>query len=216
MTQPQLSLPHLARAAQPSQAAPLLILLHGYGSNERDLFGLAPYIDPRYTVLSVRAPIALGQGAYAWFPLDWRADGVHFSAEDVQTARQRVIQLVAEAQAAYQPEGGPVYLLGFSQGAIMSAATLLARPDMLAGAALMSGSATPDMAPADTAALAHRPVLIVHGVYDDVLPIRHGRQSREVFAALPVDLAYHEFPMGHEVSAASLDAVVGWLRARLA
>ncbi len=57
MTLADLSLTHLVRPpTQPSEAPPLLLLLHGVGSNERDLFALAPQLDERFLVLSVRAP----------------------------------------------------------------------------------------------------------------------------------------------------------------
>jgi phospholipase/carboxylesterase len=110
-----------------------------------------------------------------------------------------------------------VYLLGFSQGAIMSSWVVLTQPELAAGAVLMSGR-IPDEVRAEIASpdrLAGKPFLVLHGIADQVLPIQYGRASRDLLQGLPVDLVYREYPMGHEVSAQSLADVVAWLSARL-
>ena len=58
-------------------------------------------------------------------------------------------------------------------------------------------------------------MLVVHGTADTVLPIEHGRASQKTLSALPVDLLYREYPMGHEVNQQSLDDVTSWLSAHL-
>lgn len=214
----QLSLTHLVRSPQPPvEHPPLLVLLHGYGSNERDLFGLASYVDPRFLVVSVRAPQLVMQGAFGWFQINWTNTGISIDRTAAEQARDQIIQFVEEAAAAYGADPERIYLLGFSQGAIMSAAVALARPNLVAGAVLMSGSVTDDVVPdtLDRRALEGKPFLVVHGLYDQVLPIRNGRVSRDTLSMLPVALSYHEYPIGHEVSQESLSEVVRWLRARL-
>lgn len=99
----------------------------------------------------------------------------------------------------------------------MSASVALTAPEAVAGAVLMSGRILPEIAPLVAAPerLAGLPILVAHGAHDTVLPIHHGRASRQLLAGLPVDLAYHEYEMGHEVSPESLADVSAWLRARL-
>jgi phospholipase/carboxylesterase len=209
-----LSLPHLVRMAEGEAATPpLLLLLHGYGSNEQDLFGLTPYLDARFLVLSVRAPYTLMPGGYAWFELAFTDAGMISDMAQAESSRTRLVQFIGEAIAAYDADPTQVYLLGFSQGAIMSAGVLLTEPEVVAGAALLSGSVPqePLAGMAEAARLRGKPVLILHGLYDDVLPIEHGHQSRDLFSTLPVDLEYHEYPMGHEISADSLNDLIAWL-----
>ena len=196
----------------------MLLLLHGYGANEHDLHALAPSIDPHFLVVSPRAPLPVMAGTYGWFNIAWTSQGAQIERTRVVAARAGVVQFVEEAIAAYGADSTQVYLAGFSQGAIMSAAALLLRPRLFAGALLMSGSANNELVPSDVdhAALAGKPVLITHGLYDQVLPIDNGRRSRETFAQLPVDLVYREYPMGHEINAKSLEDVTSWLRERLA
>src|SRR5262245_29710907 len=79
---------------QPSdRKPPLLVLLHGYGSNEADLFALAPELDPRFQLVSLRAPIPLGGPAFAWFRLDFTPDGLR---ADEDQARKSAAQLAEE------------------------------------------------------------------------------------------------------------------------
>ncbi|MEY2953339.1 MAG: hypothetical protein RLZZ401_1426, partial [Pseudomonadota bacterium] len=71
-----LVLSFLERSAASSITAPwLLVLMHGVGSHEADLFGLASYVPPQFHVLSLRAPFVLGPVAYAWFEFSVRPDG---------------------------------------------------------------------------------------------------------------------------------------------
>lgn len=196
--------------------APLLLMLHGYGSNEQDLFGLAPWVDPRLAVVSLRAPTTLGRGSYAWFDLRWQANGT--VQPDVVQAQQVIQQLIGwlpEVVKTLDADPARVYFGGFSQGAILSALTLLSKPAIARGAVLMSGS-VPNYAPvADAPALVAKPVLLTHGTLDPVLPIHHGRGARDFLTTLGVDLAYREYRAGHTVNAEMLHDVAGWLTTQL-
>ena len=214
-----LSLTHLFhQPRRPSDDPPLLILLHGYGSNERDLIGLAPYLDRRFQIVSARAPHMLMPDGYAWFELSWTAaNDIIINFQQAEQSRTLLIGFIAEVLAAYGGDPARVFLLGFSQGAIMNASVTLTEPELIAGAVLMSGripeQILPLIAPAER--LAGKPFLVVHGVADTVLPIHNGRASRAILAALPVAVTYHEYPMAHEISAQSLADVTAWLTTRL-
>ena len=213
-----LSLVHLVR--QPlveADTPPLLLLLHGVGSNEHDLFGLAPYLDERFLIISVRAPNTLGPGSYAWFDVDFTPQGPVIDPAQAEASRGALINFIGEAITAYGANPKLVYLVGFSQGAIISASVALTRPDLVAGVVMMSGRILPQIQPIMAAPekLEGLPILVVHGIADNVLPINHGRASRQLLASLPVELIYHEYPMGHEVSQESLAEVSSWLSAQL-
>jgi phospholipase/carboxylesterase len=213
-----LPLAHLVR--QPSRGAgapPLLILLHGIGSNEEDLMALEPYLDERFLIVSARAPHAYGWGGYAWFEIEWLPNGIAIDRDQAASSRELIIRFIGEAAAAYGADPARVYLLGFSQGAMMSGWVALARPELVAGTVLMSGR-IPDEVRDQIAAperLAGKPFLVVHGALDPVLPIQNGRASRDILQRLPVDLTYREYPIGHEVSPQSLADVVAWLSEHL-
>jgi phospholipase/carboxylesterase len=213
-----LSLVHLVR--QPlveEDAPPLLLLLHGVGSNEHDLFSLAPSLDKRFLIISVRAPNILEAGSYAWFEVSFTPQGPIINPPQAEASRKALIAFLDEAVTIYGADPDQVYLMGFSQGAIMSASVALTQPDLIAGAVLMSGRILPDVQPLIAAPekLEGLPFLVVHGIADTVLPISNGRASRQMLSSLPVKLTYHEYPMGHEVSRESLADVTTWLSACL-
>jgi phospholipase/carboxylesterase len=213
-----LSLVHLVR--QPKNEAdnpPLLLLLHGFGSNEQDLFGLTPFLDERFLIISARAPNILGPESYAWFELDFTSQGPVINPEQAEASRKKLITFLQEAITGYGVDPKQVYLMGFSQGAIMSASVALTQPELVAGVVMMSGRVLPEIQPliASNEELTGLPFIVVHGTADTVLPIIYGRASRELLSSLPVELNYHEYSMGHEISQESLHYVTTWLSAKL-
>ncbi len=217
-----LSLTHLVRAAVPvvpgdTSAPPLLVVLHGVGSNERDLLDLADYLDGRFFVISVRAPNALGPDTFGWYPVNWTADGPVGDTQKAETSRQAILRFLGEAAAAYGLDAARVFLMGFSQGAIMSLFVALSQPDAVAGIVAMSGRLLPEAIAqkASDESLRGLPVFAVHGTRDTVLPVSEGRTIRDELSRLPVALSYREYDMAHEVSARSIADVAAWLTVRL-
>ncbi|MDX1931968.1 MAG: alpha/beta fold hydrolase [Capsulimonadales bacterium] len=215
--QKPLSLVHLMQFPRQSPRPPLLILLHGVGSNEHDLFDLAGLLDPRFLTLSVRSPITFGPGAYGWYPVTFTPQGAVGDTRLAEEGRQKLITFIGEAVDTYGADPRQVYLLGFSQGAIMSLAVALTRPDLVAGAVVMSGRLLPEAFAhrADDAALRGLPILAVHGVLDTVLTIAEAREMNRKLSTLPLDLTYREYGMGHHTTPESISEVSRWLTARL-
>lgn len=221
MTAPTAPLPLHYLMREPRQRdgelPPLLVLLHGVGSNEADLFGLAPELDPRLLVVSLRAPLTLGYGSYAWFHVEFAPDQLIVNTQELEQSRRLLVELIPRLVERFRADRRRVYLLGFSQGTIMSLAVALTDPTLVAGVVAMSGRLAPEAVDrrAPDAELQELPILLLHGTHDDVLPIRYGREARDLLATLPVALTYREFPMAHTVSVESFAVVQGWLRERL-
>jgi phospholipase/carboxylesterase len=192
-------------------------MLHGVGSNETDLFSLAPYLDERFLIVSARAPVSMGPGSYGWFNIEFTSRGMLADIEQAKKSLRALPPFLDELAEAYAADARRVYLLGFSQGAMMSLALVLTEPERIAGAVLMSGR-FPAQAlehEPDAHALTGKPFIVTHGLYDPVLPISEGRAVREKLAQLAVELTYREYPMGHEVSLESLKDVSAWLSRKL-
>jgi phospholipase/carboxylesterase len=216
----KLSLKHLVRqplSSSPETGAPLLVLLHGVGSNEQDLFQLAPALYPRFIVLSARGPEVLAPGRFGWFQVEFRPEGNRANLEQAETSRQRLIKFLSEAVETYHANPRQVFLLGFSQGAIISASVALTRPELVAGAVLLSGRILPEIKPllAAPEQLAGKPFLVVQGTRDPVMPPVNGRASRDFLTELGANVTYREYPMGHEISRESLEDTVNWLGRQL-
>jgi phospholipase/carboxylesterase len=218
--QTNLSLTHITRPPrEPGDGpAPALLLLHGVGSNEKDLISLAPYLDPRLHIISARAPYEMGPQMFGWYMVQWMPNGdFRINEQEARQSLQTLTAFLDEIAGAYNLDPNRLFLGGFSQGAIMSSALLLTSPEKIAGIVAMSGR-WPTPVEAERAMdehLAGKPVLVMHGLYDPTIPIRYGREMRDKFAALPVDLTYQEYPIQHSVSMEGLQLAASWLTERL-
>jgi phospholipase/carboxylesterase len=217
---PSLSLKHRVRepnVSTPGARPPLLILLHGVGSNEISMASLAGAFDPRFVVISARSPIQLGQYSFGWWHVQFTPNGPVIDPTEAAAAWKRAAEFIDETVEAYETDPQRVYLAGFSQGGIMSLATMLTAPDKLAGAVCMSGrllmEVLPQAAPPDR--LRGKPVLIVHGTHDEKLGPEYGRAAHEKLLTFPLEVTYQEFPMTHTTTAESVAFVSSWLTARL-
>ncbi len=195
---------------------PLLVLLHGIGTDENDLFPIADLLDPRFQVVSLRAPGQYVMG-HSWFHIDFQRDGT--VVPDVAGARATLADLrrwLAAAPERYGTDPQRTVLLGFSQGAMMSLGVLRTAPEQVAAVIALSGRAPGELFPAaaPAPAIAAVPLFVAHGLYDDVLPIAHGRATKEAFAG-STDLTYREYPVAHGITDAELRDVGAWVTARL-
>ncbi len=222
MTAPAFTMPHVMRPSTPGTLAPderppLLLLLHGVGSNEASMAPFMEAFDPRLVVVCVRSPLSLGPRSFAWFHVSFTDRGPVIDEPEARAAWTRLPHVIDEAVVSFGADPARVYLAGFSQGGIVSLATLLTAPERVAGAAVMSGRLLPEVLPHVVAPerLGAKPLLIVHGTDDRTLPLAHAHHAREALAGLPIELTYRECAMGHAVTPESLQVVSAWLTARL-
>jgi phospholipase/carboxylesterase len=202
-----------AKTAKP----PMLVLLHGIGSNENDLVRFARDFDPRLLVVSLRAPRPYHSG-FAWFGLEFPAPGE--AVPNVEQAHETVdglIRWLGAAPARLGADPKRVYLLGFSQGAMMSLAVLRTAPARVAGVVALSGLFDDRLVtkPAPDAAVARVPVFVGHGLEDHVLPIADGRAIRDRFQPVVEHLTYREYPIEHTIGPDEKRDVAEWLTARI-
>jgi phospholipase/carboxylesterase len=180
---------------------PPLVLLHGSGGDEHALVPLAAALSPGAARLGVRGTVAI-DGGYAFFE---RFPDRRVNEADV-AAR---VPALAEFIAA-RGFGRPV-AVGYSNGAIMAAALLLARPGVLAGAVLFR-----PLAPF-THDLPHRldaaPVLIIDGDDDDRRARGDGLRLAERLERAGAIVTHHVLPTGHAITADDQRIARNWLHA---
>ena len=192
----------------------LLVLMHGVGSNEQDLFSLASQLPERFHVLSLRAPHRMGPGSHAWFDFSVEPSGAR-SINEAQEAHSRalVAQTVeaASAQLGIAPER--VVVGGFSQGGIMALSLLLTRPELLHAAMVWHSRLLAEVVPlqAPHEALHGKKLWLSHGTHDNVIPLASAQAIAHHMATLPVSVTYREFPGAHEIRPPELAATVAWL-----
>lgn len=145
---------------------PLLVLLHGYGADEHDLFGLAPFLPEGVAVASVAAPLAppWPMPGRSWYAID----GLNGRDPDAVTIAARAFLRWLDVAAGDAPT---VALLGFSQGAAVALQALRLDPARFGAVVALSGYASPGDLPEDEALREARPrVFWGRGTNDDVIP----------------------------------------------
>ncbi len=194
---------------------PLLLLLHGYGSNEEDLFSFASELPNDSYVISVRAPYDLQPYGHAWYAIHFDADENKFS-DNVQ-AKQSVELIAAfidEIVKQYPIDAKNVTLIGFSQGAILSYATALTYPEKIAKVVALSGYFNQEIMPEviDTKAISHLKFFVSHGSVDQVIPVDWARKAKPALENLGLEVEYQEYPIGHGVSPKNFFDFKNWLQ----
>lgn len=191
---------------------PALILLHGRGANEDDLLGLTPYLDPRFLVIAVRAPLDFGYGGYTWY--DMQTIGSPHR-EQFTESYGKLVQFLDDVRTGYPVDAARLALLGFSMGAVMAYACLLTRPDLVHSIVAHSGY-IPEGTGLDLRyTLDGKGVFVAHGTADPVIGIEFARRARELLTPAGADLTYREYPIPHSMSEESVADLSAWLRDRI-
>lgn len=211
----ELSLHHLTKFPaspadpQPDFVYPTILALHGRGSNEGDLIGLADYLPKKYLWISPRGTFDLGPDAYEWFQITQvgKPDPTR-----LKNALNTIDKFIDEIIKNYPVDKNKLYLLGFSQGSIVSMSYALTKPQRVAGVIAQSGYIPHESGlQIDEAGIKGKPFILTHGIQDSILPIDWARRSRDTLQKLGTKLEYHEFNMAHNVSAESIAVVNTWL-----
>lgn len=209
-----LPLKYLEQANPDSVNQPLVIFLHGYGSNEQDLFGIKDELPAGYNYLSVRAPIVMEEGSYQWFRK--KGEGAYNGeTDDLKAGGKVLLDFVAQAVKKYHTEQSKVYLVGFSQGAIMSYEVGLRHPDAVGGIAALSGRILPVLKSELKTDEKHQPlaIFIGHGTADKRLPLIDGTEANRLLQSLSLKPEFHAYQgVGHNISAEEIQDLSAWLQ----
>lgn len=197
---------------QERDGRPLLVLLHGYGSQERDLFSLVPYLPDEFVVAAVRAPLhpPFPTPGWSWFPIE----GLHArDSASTTAAAESFLTWLDQATDASTPVG----LLGFSQGAVIALQALRLQPERFAFAVNLAGYVDAGPLPTDAQlAQVRPPVFWGRGTRDEVIPADRVAHTVEWLPGF-VELSGRVYPgLTHSVSQDELDDVRAFLDKRLA
>ena len=206
----------IAPPPRDSETYALLVLLHGRGADAHDLLPLANELGrDDLLVVSPQAPYALpgpfGMG-YAWYDMHDIGD------PDPTTFDPSLTQLRGFLDAAiegYPVDADRVFLLGFSQGAVMSLATALTDSRHLAGIVALSGYLPEAVSGAPGGTLNRLAIFVGHGSDDPLIPVSEGRKAHDVLIAKGADVTYREYSVAHRIAPDELGDIREWLGARL-
>ncbi|WP_296383947.1 alpha/beta fold hydrolase [Winogradskyella sp.] len=208
------NLQYITRPSSLKENAPLLIMCHGYGSDENDLFSFASELPEELMIISLRAPYPMQPYGNAWYAINFDADKGKWS--DNEQAKQSVdliSKFITYACETYDVDSDNVTLLGFSQGTILSYAVALNYPKKIKNIVALSGYVNEDILPdtIDKKDVSHLNFFCSHGSVDQVIPVDWARKSPEFLKALSINHVYSEYPVGHGVAPQNFYDLKDWL-----
>jgi phospholipase/carboxylesterase len=188
-----------------------LVLLHGRGADELDLFPLLDLFDPerRFVAATPRAPLALTPGGWHWYA--FREVGF----PDPATFR-RVYPVAAAWLDDFLQEHGiapdRLVLGGFSQGGVMSYALGLGRGRPRPAALVALSSFVPQVEGFELDLSTPLPAAVIgHGTLDPVIPVEFGRAARDLLVAAGAEVLYREYPLPHAIDPAFARELPAWI-----
>ncbi len=219
MKKENLSLYHIIKEPKNStKKAPLLLLLHGYGSDEKDLFSFAEELPEEMFIISARAPFAMEPYGNAWYAIHWDTTSGKFSdTEQAKKSVDLIVQFIDEVIAEYPVDKGNVTLLGFSQGTILGYAVALNYPEKIKNVIALSGYINEELISntKENKDYTNLDFYCSHGSVDQVIPVEWARKTKPFLDKLGVKNQYSEFPVGHGVAPQNFFELKAWLEKRI-
>ncbi|BAO77225.1 alpha/beta hydrolase [Winogradskyella sp. PG-2] len=208
------NLHYITRPSSLKENAPLLIMCHGYGSDENDLFSFASELPEELMIISLRAPYPMQPYGNAWYAINFDSEKGKWN-DNVQ-AKQSV-DLISEfidyASNTYAIDSNNVTLLGFSQGTILSYIVALTYPKKVKNIIALSGYINEDILPEriDNKDVLHLNFFCSHGSVDQVIPVDWARKAPNLLESMEINHIYKEYPVGHGVAPQNFYDLKDWL-----
>ncbi len=186
-------------------ALPVLLLLHGTGGDENDLIELGQTLLPGAAVLSPRGKV-LENGMPRFFRR--LSEGV-FDIDDLKFRAFELARFVTTALTHYSVDGSPVVAVGYSNGANIASALMLARPDLLAGCCLLRPMVPyqPDQFPD----LSRKKICILSGREDHTMPSDEPEKVKLLFESAHAETFLHQSNAGHGLTSQDIRVAQAWL-----
>jgi phospholipase/carboxylesterase len=197
-----------------SNHAPVIVLMHGFGSNEKDLFAFANQLPDSFLIISLRAPIKLANESYAWYHLSYNNGKSMSNSMEAESSRNTIIAFLSQLKSKHSYNEKSVYLCGFSQGAVMAYGVGLTIPQKIKGIAVMSGKLLDEFKPliASKQNLSNLRVFISHGTNDKIITVNFAREASNYIKQLGVNASYNEYTEEHTISESMFNDMLQWLR----
>ena len=215
----ELSLDYLVRYPKKNvENPPLMIMLHGYGSNEQDLFSFADELPDELLIISAKAPLTLGMGSYAWYSIRFSEDSANFSdTTEAKVSLEKIDSFINEVKKEFKVNTSNIFLLGFSQGTILSIAYALNNPDKVQHVVALSGYVNQQLLQDGFKEnnFNNLDLFFFFLSEDQVIPVIWARKTPDFLNALGIENSYKEYPVGHGVAPQNFYDFQKWVQERL-
>ncbi len=203
-------IPPTATDAQP---APLLLMVHGYGGDERVMWIFKRAVPSEMAIVTPRAILdAPDEAGYKWFQHEGKVR-ITPNLESLESALERLQDFILALPNHYPIDLTRLVVMGFSQGAAMVNSFTLSNPDMVTGVVSLAG-AMPETVPGVipfAGMLADLAVFVAHGSKDETVPLRFAHYTRDTYKQLGAAVTYNEYPVAHKMSGQGIRDLRTWL-----
>ena len=182
---------------------PLLILLHGYGSNEQDLFSFAPTLPADWLIVSFRAPFNTDYEGYSLYDIDLMDEENRIDVTQAKESQDAILENILKITNQYGLTDNQTHLCGFSQGGILSYSLALNNPDLFTKVACMSCYAEEKLLTnrvKDKKKIEKLRFFISHGTDDVIIPLEWGRKAADLLYEMNAYFSFREYMSGHGVN----------------
>ncbi len=191
---------------------PLLVLIHGYGSNEADLFSFAEDLPSKYHVVSLQGLRNVPFGGFSWYDIDFINMEKHSNFEQALASCEQIKMFIKQFIGAYNLSKKNVTLCGFSQGCILSYSLALHNPDLIKNVLALSGYPALEILPKEkNQDYSKLNFFISHGKEDMVIPIEWARQIEPFLREMRISYVYKEYFAGHGINPQNYQDMIEWL-----
>lgn len=205
---------HLTRPSNQTKGAPILILLHGYCSNETDLFSFASSIPAEWTVISARAPMQVSKDQYKWYSVDFGKDSIRSNFQEAEVSRKKILALIDFAVKKYHSDSSRVVVAGFSQGAILSMNCALTRPERISAFGVMSGRLMEEIKPmvVGSPKFSSMKAFVSHGTLDPLMNMNYFNQTVSFLKSKSIQVTTSVDEVQHTISSKQFEQFIGWIQ----
>ncbi len=190
----------------------VIFLLHGYGSNEEDLYSLKEFFPSNYITISLRAPISIGLNSYAWYSINFENNIDRWiDTDEAINAKNIIINDILLHLKDLDFTSERVSLLGFSQGAILSWSIGMEYPNLIKNILPLSGFYHSEITKNNLNHKFRLNSFSSHGINDQVIPVDWARRGIQSLSKYKVNIEFKEYESGHEINNENLRDVIKWL-----
>ena len=190
----------------------VIFLLHGYGSNEEDLYSLKEFFPSNYITISLRAPISIGLNSYAWYSINFENSIDRWiDTDEAISAKNIIINDILLHLKDLDFTSERVSLLGFSQGAILTWSIGMEYPNLIKNILPLSGFYHSEITKNNLNHKFRLNSFSSHGINDQVIPVDWARRGIQSLSKYKVNIEFKEYESGHEINNENLRDIIEWL-----
>ena len=190
--------------------SPLIVLIHGYGSNERDLFSLIDYFPIDSYVISLRAPKELFNDSYAWYDIYLDSNNKFYDHDAAARVRDELFHFIDDLSKSPNIDSHNITLIGFSQGAILSHAISFSYPEKIKNIIALSG-VVDEKIMKKTSLIPKTNIYISHGTNDNLIDYETSKESLNFYIENDIKFKFESYDQGHGINQQNLEAMIKWL-----